>query len=98
MAVYVFYRGHGTGMWHHCMHCAELSRKGWTARLAPWFSAEKPTVLDEFLELCITQARLIIRHRHRLRNVTGLYQGNPIKLAEVFLDLACAPGKVEPFD
>src|SRR5216683_1444657 len=80
------------------MHFAELSRKGWTARLAPWFSAEEPAILDEFPELDITQSIFIIGDSHRLRDVAGLYLGNTIMLAEVFLDLASTPGKVETFD
>jgi hypothetical protein len=80
------------------MRVAQLSRKGWIARLTPWFSTEKATVVHEFNELRITQARLIIGHGHRLRDVTGLYLLNGIKLAEVFLDLASTPGKIHSFD
>ena len=97
-AISVLHRGHGSGLWLCCMRCAELSRKGWIARLAPRFSAEKPTILDTFSQLWIAQAGFIIGDSHRLRTVAGLCLGNTIKLAEVFLNLARTPGKVESFD
>ncbi len=55
-------------------------------------------MLDEFPEAPVTQSSLIIGHGHRLRNITGLYLDNTIKLTEAFLDLARTPGEVETFD
>src|SRR5215472_14140830 len=51
--IYVLHRWHVRSLWHRCMQCAELSRKGWIARLAPWCSTEKSTICDEFLKPCI---------------------------------------------
>src|SRR5215467_9363336 len=98
LAAYVFHRRHGTSMWHRCLQGAELSRKGWIARLTPRFSAEESAILDEFPKLRVTYSMLIIGDCHRLRDVAGLYLGDPYKPAEIFLDLARTPGKIEPFD
>src|SRR5215471_5373624 len=95
MTVCILHLRRWSSLWHRYMQCTELSRKSRVARLAPWLSTEKSTILDTFPKLCIAQSGFIIGHGHRLRNITGLNHRNPIKLAEIFLDLTRTSGEVE---
>src|SRR6266699_1584221 len=61
-------------------------------------STGETAILDHLAKLCLTEPRLIIGNRDCLRDIARLYLRDWFQLSQIFLDLACAPSKVKPFD